>query len=50
MASLDMQPADKKETEELAKVCQDVAERSSRILGDFVAEVTGADSGSTRHT
>jgi polyhydroxyalkanoate synthase subunit PhaC len=30
-----MQPADTKETEELAKVCQDVAERSSRILGDF---------------
>ena len=31
-----MQPADKTETEELAKVCHDVAERSSKILGDFV--------------
>src|SRR5262245_21971658 len=27
---------DKAETQELAKVCQQVAERSSRILGDFV--------------
>jgi polyhydroxyalkanoate synthase len=31
-----MQPADQKEAVELAKVCQNVAERSSRILGDFV--------------
>ena len=31
-----MQPADQKETVELAKVCQNVAERSSRILGEFV--------------
>jgi polyhydroxyalkanoate synthase len=31
-----MQPADKKESEELSKVCTDVAQRSSRILGDFV--------------
>src|SRR5919109_2246312 len=31
-----MQPADKKESEELAKVCHQVAERSSKILGDFV--------------
>ena len=31
-----MQPADKTETEELAKVCHDVAERSSKILADFV--------------
>src|SRR3954469_24281239 len=30
-----MQPADSTETAELAKVCQQVAERSSRILGDF---------------
>src|SRR5918999_6091512 len=31
-----MQPADKKESEELTKVCTDVAARSSKILGDFV--------------
>jgi polyhydroxyalkanoate synthase len=31
-----MQPADKKETEELAKVCHEVAGRSSKILGEFV--------------
>ena len=31
-----MQPADKTESQELAKVCHDVAERSSKILGDFV--------------
>jgi polyhydroxyalkanoate synthase subunit PhaC len=31
-----MQQADKKEAQELAKVCQSVAERSSKILGDFV--------------
>ena len=31
-----MQPADKTESLELAKVCHDVAERSSKILGDFV--------------
>src|SRR6185503_19394726 len=36
MASCDMQHADKKEAQELAKVCQSVAERSSKILGDFV--------------
>ncbi len=30
-----MQPADPKETEELAKVCGEVAQRSSRILGEF---------------
>ena len=30
-----MQPADPKESEELAKVCRDVAERSSKILGEF---------------
>ncbi|HZM35728.1 MAG TPA: class I poly(R)-hydroxyalkanoic acid synthase [Burkholderiales bacterium] len=30
-----MQPADKTESEELAKVCREVAERSSKILGEF---------------
>jgi len=35
-----MQPADKKETEELAKACQAVAERSSKILGEFVQRQT----------
>jgi polyhydroxyalkanoate synthase len=30
-----MQPGNQNETEELAKVCQQVAERSSKILGDF---------------
>ena len=33
-----MQPAEKIETEELAKVCHEVAERSSKILSDFVAK------------
>src|ERR671925_1352799 len=36
MASCDMQQANQKEAQELAKVCQSVAERSSKILGDFV--------------
>jgi polyhydroxyalkanoate synthase len=31
-----MQPADPVETEELSKIAHEVAERSSRILGDFV--------------
>ncbi len=35
MASCAMQPADPSESAELAKVCQSVAERSSRILGEF---------------
>ncbi len=35
MASCDMQPADSTESAELAKVCQSVAERSSKILGEF---------------
>jgi polyhydroxyalkanoate synthase len=30
-----MQPADQNKTNELARVCQEVAERSSRVLGDF---------------
>src|SRR5919108_1292990 len=43
-----MQPADKKETAELAKVCQDVAERSSRILGEFVQKQTEGLSSAVR--
>src|SRR5688500_1569566 len=35
MASCGMQPVNPKEAAELAKVCQQVAERSSRILGEF---------------
>src|SRR5947207_641189 len=35
MASCAMQPANRNETAELAKVCQQVAERSSKILGEF---------------
>src|SRR5204863_2794128 len=35
LASCAMQPANRNETAELAKVCQQVAERSSRILGEF---------------
>src|SRR3981081_2261739 len=35
MASCAMQPANRNESEELAKVCQQVAERSSRILEKF---------------
>src|SRR5688572_14256393 len=35
MASCVMQPVNPKEAAELAKVCQQVAERSSRILGEF---------------
>src|SRR5258706_3506463 len=35
MASCGMRPANQNETEELAKVCQQVAERSSRILEKF---------------
>ena len=31
-----MNPPENLEAQELAKVCQNVAERSSRILGDFV--------------
>src|ERR1041384_7638716 len=35
-----MQPADPTETAELAKIAQTVAERSSRILGDFARTQT----------
>src|SRR3954463_15830743 len=35
MASCGMQHANRNESQELAQVCQQVAERSSRILGEF---------------
>src|SRR5215213_7040031 len=43
-----MQPADPKETAELAKVCQQVAERSSRILGEFAQKQTQSMSAAMR--
>ncbi len=43
-----MQPADKKETEELAKACQSVAERSSKLLGEFVQKQTEGLSAAVR--
>jgi polyhydroxyalkanoate synthase subunit PhaC len=43
-----MQPADQKETEELAKVCRDVAERSSKILGDFARKQSQSLSAAVR--
>jgi polyhydroxyalkanoate synthase subunit PhaC len=43
-----MQPADPKETEELTKVYQDVAERSSKILGDFARKQAQSLSAATR--
>ncbi|MFN2643949.1 MAG: PHA/PHB synthase family protein, partial [Burkholderiales bacterium] len=43
-----MQPANPTETAELAKVCQQVAERSSRIFGDFAQKQTAALSAAMR--
>src|SRR5215213_5726100 len=43
-----MQPADPKETAELAKVCQQVAERSSKILGEFAQKQTQSLSAAVR--
>ena len=43
-----MQPANPTETAELAKVCQLVAERSSRILGDFAQKQTATISAAMR--
>ena len=43
-----MQPADPAETAELSKIAHDVAERSSRILGDFVQKQTQALSAAVR--
>ncbi len=43
-----MQPADPAETAELSRIAHDVAERSSRILGDFVQKQTQALSAAVR--
>jgi polyhydroxyalkanoate synthase len=43
-----MQPADKTESEELAKACRDVAERSSKILGDFAKKQSQSLSAAVR--
>jgi polyhydroxyalkanoate synthase len=43
-----MQPANPKETQELAKVCQEVAERSSKILGEFAQKQTQSLSAAMR--
>ena len=43
-----MQPADPKETEELAKVCGEVAQRSSRILADFAQKQSQSLSAAVR--
>src|SRR5919201_4567098 len=43
-----MQPANRNETQELAKVCQEVAERSSKILGDFAQKQTESVSAAMR--
>src|SRR5574341_340978 len=43
-----MPPTDKKEAQELAKVCQEVAERSSKILGDFVQKQAESVSSAVR--
>jgi polyhydroxyalkanoate synthase len=43
-----MQPADKTESEALAKVCHKVAERSSKILGDFVQKQAESVSSAVR--
>ena len=43
-----MQPADPQESEQLAKVCQSVAERSSRILGEFAAKQAAGLSSAVR--
>jgi polyhydroxyalkanoate synthase subunit PhaC len=43
-----MQPANPNESAELAKVCQQVAERSSRILGEFAQKQTQSMSAALR--
>src|SRR5882672_989675 len=48
MASCGMQPANQNESEQLAKVCQQVAERSSRILGDFAQKQSESMSAAMR--
>src|SRR5579859_5295472 len=48
MASCGMQPPNQNESQELAKVCQQVAERSSKILGEFAQKQTQAMSAAVR--
>ena len=48
MASCGMQPANQNESQELAQVCQQVAERSSRILGEFAQKQTEGLSAAVR--
>src|SRR2546430_16631026 len=48
MASCVMQPADQTEAAELAKIAQTVAERSSKILGEFAQKQTESLSAAVR--
>ena len=48
MASCGMQPANQTETQELARVAQQVAERSSKILGEFAQKQTQSMSAAVR--
>ena len=48
MASCGMQPANQTETQELARVAQQVAERSSKILGEFAQRQTQSMSAAVR--
>jgi len=48
MASCGMQPANQNESQELARVAQQVAERSSKILGDFARKQTQSMSAAVR--
>src|SRR5438093_4123566 len=48
MASCGMQPANHNESQELAKVCQQVAERSSTIPGEFAQKQTQSMSAAVR--
>src|SRR5436190_20936983 len=48
MASCGMQPANQHETQELAKIAQQVAERSSKILGEFARKQTQSMSAAMR--
>src|ERR1700682_1032108 len=48
MASCAMQPANKTESAELARIAHAVAERSSKILGDFAQKQTASMSAAMR--
>src|SRR5437764_15261406 len=48
MASCGMQPANQNEAQELGRVVQQVAERSSRILGEFAQKQTQSMSAAVR--